>query len=134
MADVVDTIVLESNKHRRKIRITNVSDATGESAVVKVDKSALTAMNGLEPAYLIIDEIEWSIQGFTSVRLFWDHTTDDEIAVLGTGSGYREYWSSGGLKDPVSAGATGDILLTTAGAASGATYDIVLNCRLQPQA
>lgn len=134
MADVVDTIVLESTMQRHVIRITNVSDATGESAVAKVDKSTLTSFDGLEPAYLIVDEIEWSIQGFTSVRLFWDHTTDDEIAVLPAGSGYRNYWSDGGLKDPRSAGGAGDIVLTTAGAASGATYDIRLSCRLQRQA
>lgn len=134
MADVVDSVVLESTIQRYIVRLTNVSDATGESAVVKVDKSTLVASNGLEPRDLIIDEIEWAIQGFTSVRLFWDHTTDDEIAVLPTGSGYRQYWSDGGLKDPRSAGGAGDIVLTTAGAASGATYDIRLNCRFQPQA
>lgn len=134
MTDVVDSIVLESTIQRYVVRLTNVSDSTGESAVAKVDKSTLVASNGLEPRDLIIDEIEWSIQGFTSVRLFWDHTTDDEALVLGAGSGYRSFWGSGGLKDPRSAGGTGDILLTTAGATSGATYDIVLNCRLQPQA
>lgn len=134
MADVVDSIVLESTIQRYIVRLTNVSDATGESAVVKVDKSTLVASNGLEPQDLVIDEIEWSIQGFTSVRLFWHHTANDEAVVLGTGSGFRTFWPSGGLKDPRSAGGTGDILLTTAGAASGATYDIVLNCRLRPQA
>lgn len=133
MADTVDTIVLESTMQRQIVRLTNVSDGTGESAVVKVDKSALTGFDGLEPAYLIVDEIEWNIQGFTSIRLFWDHTTDDELAVL-SGTGYRQYWSDGGLKDPRSAGGAGDIVLTTAGAASGATYDIRLNCRLQRQA
>lgn len=133
MPDVVDTAVLESTPDRIVVRLTNVSDATGESAVVKIDKSTLVANNGLEPRDLIVDEMEWNIQGFTSVRLFWDHTTDDELAVL-TGTGYRQYWSDGGLKDPRSAGGTGDIVLTTAGAASGATYDIRLNCRLQRQA
>lgn len=133
MADAVDTAVLQSTTRRYVARFTNVSDATGESAVVKVDKSTLVATDGLEPYRLILDYAKWSIQGFTSVRLFFDHTTDDEIAVLGTGAGERSYWESGGLKDPLSAGGTGDVLLTTAGAASGATYDIELNFRLEPR-
>lgn len=132
MADAVDTIVLEDSPRRRIIRITNLSDGTGESAVVKVDKSALVDFKGVEPRDLIVDEIEWAIQGFTAIRLFWDHTTDDEIAILPTGSGYKNYWSSGGLKDPRSAGGTGDIILTTDGEAANATYDITINCRLTP--
>ena len=131
MADTVDTITVETHLKRHVVRLTNVSDGTGESAVIKVDKSTLVASNGLEPRDLIIDEIEWAIQGFSSVRLFWDHTTDDEAVIL-SGNGYSNYWSSGGLKDPRSAGGAGDIVLTTAGAASGATYNILLNCRLQP--
>lgn len=132
MADTVDTVVLQSNSRRYVARFTNVSDATGETSVVKVDKSALVDVRGSEPYRLIVDYMKWSIQGFTSVRLFFDHTTDDELAVLASGTGERSYWENGGLPDPLSAGGTGDILLTTAGAASGSTYDIEINCRLEP--
>jgi hypothetical protein len=38
-----------------------------------------------------------------------------------------------GLKDPRSAGGTGDILLTTAGTTSGQTYDITLWLRKNSQ-
>lgn len=127
MADVVDTIVLLNGKRRYIARFTNVSDGTGETAVIKVDKSTLTNSNGTEPTTLNVESIQWSIQGFTSVRLLWDHTTDDEIDVLASGNGYRDYSQAGALKDPASAGQTGDILLTTAGAISGATYDITLS-------
>lgn len=132
MADVVDTIALISGQNRRVIRITNVSDGTGESAVIKVDKSTFVGPDGVnEPGKLVIEEIQWSIQGFSSVRLFWDHTTDDEVCVLGTGNGYFNYRSVGGLVDPASAGQTGDLLLTTAGAISGATYDITISVRFK---
>lgn len=131
MPDVVDTIVLESTPRRYVARFTNVSDGTGESAVKKIDKSALVDFNGREPYRLIIDYIKWSIQGFTSVRGLFDATTDDEAFVLGTGTGERSYWPEG-LKDPLSAGAVGDLLFTTAGTTSGNTYDIVVNCRLEP--
>jgi len=131
MADVVDTLVVFSGTRKRVVRLTNVSDGIGESAVTKVDISALVGPNGSAPTSVKVMEILWSIQGFTSVRLFWDHTTDDEIAVLGTGNGYADYSSVGGLMDPKSTGGPGDILLTTAGATSGNTYDITLVLQLK---
>ena len=125
MADTVDTIVMLNGKRRYRVRLTNISDGTGESSVVKVTKSALTNLNGSAPGKLSIEKIEYSIQGFTSVRLFWNHTTPDEIAVLSVGSNWLEYDPP--ISDPGSAGLTGDIILTTAGAVSGATYDIILH-------
>ena len=75
--------------------------------------------------------MRWCLQGFTSVRLLWDHDTDDKALEL-SGSGYEDFRGDSflrtqkGLADPRTAGGTGDILLTTVGAVSGATYDITL--------
>jgi hypothetical protein len=131
MADTVDSKVVFSGQRRRAVRLTNVSDGTGESAVVKVDVSAITGPDGSATTYTVVEEIQYAIQGFTSVRLLWDATTDDEIAMLPSGSGYLNYKEIGGLVDPKSSGTVGDILLTTAGAVSGATYDITLVLRLK---
>ena len=131
MADTVDTLNVFTGGNRIVRRFTNISDATGESAVIKVDISTLTGPNGNAPSKLVVEEIQSDVQGFASVRLFWDATTDDEIAMLGTGKDYRNYKNVGGLVDPASSGATGDILLTTNGAVSGATYDITLVLRLK---
>lgn len=108
------------------VHITNISDGTGESSVVKVDRSALA--NGSVIKKLNLQEIRWNIQGFTSVRLYWDHTADNTIMVL-SGNGY-EYFKHA-LVDPntsadVVTAAIGDVLLTTAGAIAGATYDITM--------
>jgi hypothetical protein len=131
MADTVDSVVLFSGRNRYAVRLTNISDGTGESAVAKIDKSTLIGPDGTEPSKIVIEEIAWSVQGFTSVRLHWDHTTDDEIAVLGAGSDYLDFRSVGGLVDPGSTGGTGDVVLTTAGVASGNTYNITLVVRLK---
>ena len=128
MADTVDVKVLYSSPKRHIVRLTNVSDGTGESDVVKIDVSTLTNQEGATCTYLVIEEVEWSIQGFTSVRLEFDATTDDECEVL-SGNGYKDYRSFGGNVDPKSTGTTGDILLTTAGTTSGNTYDIVISAR-----
>lgn len=131
MADTVDTNVIFNGNRIYAVRLTNVSDGTGEAAVVKVDISTLTGPNKSAPTAVKVREIQYNVQGFTSVRLFWDHTTDDEIAVIGTGTGYMNYVGVGGLMDPRSTGGTGDVLLTTAGASSGATYDITLVLQLK---
>lgn len=124
MADAVTTIVELNGKKRYIARFTGISDGTGESAVVKVDKSTLTNSLGVEPSKLAIEEINWSIQGFASVRLLWDHTTDDLAEVLAQGNGHRKYWPTGpGIVDPGSSGGTGDLLLTSS-ATTGGTYDI----------
>lgn len=126
MADTVTTKVLSTGPRYSVVHLTNISDGTGESLVAKVDISTLLLSNGLACTKTALKEAQWSIQGFTSVRLYWDHTTDDTLAVLGQGCGYFDFGELGNLPDPVSAGGTGDILLTTGGATSGATYDITL--------
>lgn len=131
MADTVNSNVIFAGTRRRVVQLTNISDGTGESDVVKVDVSTLTGPDGSAPTSVTIEEVTWSIQGFTSVRLEFDATTDDEAMVLGAGNGYASFVNMGGLKDPKSTGTTGDLLLTTAGAVSGATYDITLVLRLK---
>jgi hypothetical protein len=136
MADAVTVRTIGETTDQIVVHLTNVSDGTGEAAVVKVDKSALVASDGGEPAALDIESVRWSIQGFTSVELLWDHTADDTALVL-TGSGYEDFRcrdldivpSTARLKDPRSAGGAGDVLLTTNGAVAGATYDITLTLR-----
>lgn len=139
MADAVTSIVIADTATHHIIHLTNVSDGTGEAAVVKVDKSAIAvAGDGAEANSLDIEQCRWAIQGFTSVRILWDHTTDDTALVL-CGNGYEDFRldadSRGSLttipalNDPRTTGGTGDILLTTAGAVSGATYDITLFLR-----
>lgn len=124
MADTVTTAVLANGPRQYAVRLTNISDGTGESNVIKVDLSTLQLANGNAPTYSGVKEIQWAVQGFTSVRLSWDRTTDVQIDLL-AGNGYRDYATIGPLVDN-GTGGTGDVLLTTAGAVSGATYDITL--------
>lgn len=131
MADTFDSLVVFNGKRIHSVRLVNISDGTGESGVTKVDISTLIGPNGNAPTYTKIREILWSIQGFSSIRLYWDHTADDEIAVLAAGHGYHDFTGLGGLVDPRSTGGTGDILLTTAGNINGATYDITLVLELK---
>lgn len=131
MADAVDVKYILKGSRRCTVRLTNISDATGESAVVKVDVSTLTGPSGEAPSHVIVERIEGMVQGFNSVQLFFDATTDDELAVLGTGYSYFDWTDVGGSVDPRSTGSTGDIVLTTIGAGATATYDITITFRLK---
>lgn len=141
MADTVKTIVILQTPTHYVVNLKNISDGTGESAVVKVDKSTLTnATDDAEAGSLDIERAEWSCEGMQA-RLYWDHTTDD-LALICAGNGRADFkgklgdvpglMSTPGLKDPRSVGATGDILLTTVGHSSGDTYDITLWLRKNP--
>jgi hypothetical protein len=124
MADTVTTSVLAGGPRQYAARFTNVSDGTGETNVVKVDISTLRLADGQAPTRTAVKEIQWAIQGFSSVNLKWDRTTDLQIDVL-TGNGYRDYSLIGPLPDS-GTGDTGDVLLSTVGASATATYDITL--------
>ena len=132
MTDTVTTHVLNDGPRNYIINIQNVSDGTGESAVQKVDISTLVGPEGkvgLPPSRFAIESCRWDVQGFTSVQILFDATTDDEALTL-SGNGYDEYPSH--IQDPQSTGSTGDINVTTNGAINGASYDITL-CLIKKQ-
>lgn len=129
MADAVNVRVLQNGPKNYVVRLLCTSDGTGESDVVKIDKSALVNGFNVEPSMLKLCCIEWSIQGFSYVALEWDHATDDPIINMGSGNGWHDYEAAGNLPDPLSAGGTGDILLSSFGAIAGATYDILAKFR-----
>jgi hypothetical protein len=139
MADAVTTKVIQQTAHIYVAHFTNISDGTGESAVVKVDKSALTnASDGAEAGSVDIERIAWTCDGMT-VRVLWDHDTDD-LAFVCSGTGMVDFTHSNdpvlmntsGLLDPRSTGGTGDILFTTNGHTAGDTYSITLWLRKNP--
>ena len=131
MADTVDSNVVHSGSRRYAIHLTNESDGTGESGVTKIDISTLIGPDGTAPTYTVVEEVRYNVVGFNYVVLEWAHTTNDEIAVCGTGADYMDFTGLGGLVDPKSTGGTGDIVLTTDGGGDGSGYDITIVLRLK---
>lgn len=124
MADAVTSQVLFDGDQKTIMKFTNVSDGTGEAAVLKVDASTLRG----NPTQLNIEVIEYDIQGMT-VQILWDATTDVVAQTVGQGQFALDYSEVGGLVNNSGAGKTGDILFTTVGATAGDTYTIVLTMR-----
>lgn len=120
MADAVTARIIYQNANEIVVHMTCISDGTLEAGVKKVDVSALTPV----ARTVDIKSVRWCVQGFSSVRLLWDATTDDVAMVL-SGSGYEEFEYP--MNDPESSGYTGDLMLTSVGGISGSTYDITVH-------
>ncbi len=120
MADSVSSQTIFQGNRRSIYSFTNVSDGTGESAVLKIDISALPGA----PSKVNIEQVWWATSGM-SVRILYDHTTDDTALIL-AGYGNLKFDVFGGIPDPGSAGGTGDILFTTVDHSPGDTYSIIL--------
>lgn len=120
MVDTVSSQTLIDGPRNVVVKLTNTSDGTGESAVLKVDVSGLSGA----PSRVRIDKIRYSVAGMVA-RLLWDATTDVTIVDL-QGDGCLDCCGFGGLTNNAGTGVNGDILLTTVGASSGDSYTIIL--------
>ena len=127
MADAVTSQTIIDGPKTAVMKFTNISDGTGESAVTKVDVSALgTLIDGTTCTGVAIEKIWWQRIGM-KVRILFDATSDQFCIELGENqSGHHDYTSFGGLTNPASSGVTGDIDFTTVGHSSGDAYSIIL--------
>lgn len=120
MADAVRVDTLVNGPRNVALHCTNVSDGTGESDVVKVDASALGA------TLPKIMRVYGTCVGM-SVDLFWDATANDLAMSLPSDEAFDfDFTHIGGLQNPNSAGATGDVLASTVGHTSGDTYSFTI--------
>ncbi len=127
MADAVTSQTILDGERLFIGKFTNISDGTGETAVVKIDVSALNpsaagnACNGVK-----INKIWAQTQGM-SVDVLWDATSDLLCETIPENQFYlMDYSSFGGLPNNAGAGVTGDVSFTTVGAAAGDRYTIVI--------
>jgi|TARA_R100001198_G_scaffold13967_1_gene6320 hypothetical protein len=131
MADAVASQIIVDGPSFVAIKLTNISDGTGESAVTKVDVSALEAdsRTGLSCTDVNIERIWWQCIGM-KVRILFDADTDVMAIELGENqSGNHDYSIFGGLTNNAGTGKTGDVKFTTVGASSGDTYTVILYLR-----
>ena len=120
MVDAVASQTLVDGSKNTVMKLTNLSDGTGEAAVLKVDVSGL----GGAPATVKVQKVHYAVVGM-NVTLLWDATTDVRMLEL-QGNGSFDFSSFGGLINNAGTGVTGDILLTTTGHTLGDSYSIVL--------
>ena len=127
MADAVTTQTIIDGERNCVMKFTNVSDGTGESAVAKVDVSALASnAAGVACSEVRVMRVSHAIVGM-SVQMFLDATSNVLLMELAESSnGHMDFKDFGGLPNNAGSGKTGDILFTTKGHTSGDTYSITL--------
>ena len=132
MADVITTKIIEDGPRTAVMHFTNVSDGSGESAVAKVDVSALSSDPAGKGACTSVNiECIWYTTKGMGVQIFCDATTNvlawELIADYGDTLDFSEFV---GLPNTAAAsGKTGELLFTTTNASSGDTYSVVLKLK-----
>ena len=129
MADLVASQTLLDGERLFIGKYTNISDGTGETAVVKINVSTLSvnaygrACNGVK-----INKI-WATTHGMEVRILWDATTDLFTCIVPQNTNYlMDFSSFGGLQNNGGTGVTGNVLFTTADMSAGDMYTIVIEC------
>ena len=127
MADAVTSQTIQDGERKAVLKFTNASDGSGESAVKKVDVSALaTNSAGDTCTGVAINKIWWQCTGM-SVKIEFDATSNVlAIGLSEDSNGYHDYSNFSGIPNNAGSGVTGDLDFTTVGASSGDTYMIVL--------
>ena len=127
MADAVTSQTIQDGEKTAILKFTNVSDGTGESAVKKVDVSALaTNSAGQTCTSVSVARIYW-VTLCMSVKLEFDATSNVLLVHLPADSTGDEYYDLfTGIPNNAGSGVTGDIDLTTVGHSSGDAYTIIL--------
>jgi|TARA_B100001059_G_C17634466_1_gene476105 hypothetical protein len=130
MADTVTTQTLtDTSGVKFVVKLTNISDGTGETLVKKVDASELTFMT--EDGNRKIAKIWYSVNTSNSksaVELVWDGDTNSTAMVLG-GNGYWDLRTSGNEVTNSATTPNGDLLLTTKNFANGDNYTLIIEFR-----
>jgi hypothetical protein len=124
MADAVTTQVLIDTPQTLVIKLTNFSDGTGESAVVKVDPANYGGSTNFKLMGI------WYSTVTMNVRLLWDATTP--VTLMNLPANYAEdmcFDKFGGIQNDGGSGVTGKIKLTTIGHAANAAYTIILRLK-----
>ena len=82
MADTVASQTIVDGPKYAVLKFTNVSDGTGESAVTKVDVSALaTSTDGTTCTSVVIERLWWQCIGM-KVQILFDATSDVFVSNL----------------------------------------------------
>ena len=130
MADIVTTQTLtDTSGVKFVVKMTNISDGTGEQLVRKVDASETTFMT--EDGARKIARIWYSINtanNKSAVELLWAGVTNS-TAVLLSGNGYWDLRTAGDEILNNATTPTGDILLSTKNFANGDNYTIIIEFR-----
>jgi hypothetical protein len=132
MADAVTSQTIEDGGKNLVMKFTNISDGTGESAVAKIDVSALNSepSTGASCSRVVLQRIWFSNIGM-GFKLYWNATTN--MFICQAPKDWSDTWdftdssiTLPGIPNNAGGGINGDLLLTTNDHTSGDTYSVVV--------
>jgi len=130
MADIVTSQILtDTSGVKFVVKLTNFSDGTGETDVIKVDASNTTFMT--EDGTRKIAKVWFSVNTAnpkSAVEIKWDGVTD-ATALLLSGQGFFDFRTAGDEITNNATTPTGDVLLSTKNFANGDNYSLVIEFR-----
>ena len=139
MADAVTTQTLsDTSGVKSVVKMTNISDGSGETLVTKMDASALTHMS--EDATKKVSKIWYSVNttnGKSGVELLWagsDASSANKTIGFFSGDGFWDLKTAGNeiannATLTASTSPAGDLLLSTKGFVSGDNYSLIVEVR-----
>ena len=130
MADIVTTQILaDTSGVKFVVKLTNLSDGSGETDVIKVDASETNFMT--EDVARKIAKVWYSINTTSpksGVEIKWDGATDATALFLG-GQGYIDLRTAGDEIINNAITPTGDVLLSTKNFLNGDNYMLIIEFR-----
>ena len=132
MADAVTSQTIEDGGKNLVMKFTNISDGTGESAVAKIDVSALDTepSTGLACSRVTLQRMWFSNIGM-GFKLYWNASSN--MFICQAPKDWTDTWdftdssiTLPGIPNNAGGGVNGDLLLTTNDHSSGDTYSIVV--------
>lgn len=124
MGDTASVQLVFNGSRRAIYKLTSVSDGSGENAVKKVDLTDLEDSHYGVPSEVLIYSIQYVVYGM-AVSLLWEGASSNKVIMTLEGHDRIDFAAQGGLRNDATS-PTGNILLTTVGAAANASYTIVL--------
>lgn len=122
MVDAVTTQLYDGARNVT-VKLTNISDGTGEVLVKKLD---VTTLNPNPGTHMKVKRVRYSVAA-GGVALFWEGTPNTPIVTLAEGNGNFDFSKVFSVGYPDNASSpTGNILLSTSGFVPGSAYTIEL--------
>ena len=130
MADTVTTqTIADTSGVKYVIKLTNISDGSGEILIKKIDASETTFMS--EDGARAIARVYYSINASdkkSGVELVWDGEINATALFL-SGQGFMDFRTDGNSFTNNAITPTGDVLLSTKNFATGDNYSLIVEFR-----
>ena len=125
MANITETQILVDGPRNLIVKVVGILDTSDLGSTVAVDPTTAVPPT----AKVRIDKVTYTVEDTLTLNCFWDATTPKLIYTL-NGRGKICSWDQGGEQNNGGAGATGKILISTEGWATGKvlSFTAVFEC------